>query len=431
MSQHTRIDNNESEIHTSKIPPDDPRLTITKKGRQLKKNRVWGILVGLSGIILLGITMTVLPNNTSVTKEQQVEAQDKIAINENPTIPNSITNAPDSIEAQPDIETTQIDDANVATDLNQTPPALKDEPPTYDQDPEYLAYLEDKQREQDNEQAQLDQASLEFQINMNTITQQHFNQKNSDHHIYGPDEERDLTDVLKKIQGQSNGSTPADDDYALQNQQNNKRQFLNQHTEMNHYLASQMQSSQSPYEVKAGSIIPLTLITGINSDLPGQIIGQVRENVFDTVTGNHLLIPQGSRLIASYDASVAFGQERVLVCWNRLIRPDGSSLNLECAPGIDLAGYTGFQDQVDHHWMRLITGVVFSSVLSATATTSQDNNDEQSLSRLFAANIGQEVHNVGQQITQKNLNIQPTLKIRPGYSVNVFVHKDMILKPFE
>ena len=123
------------------------------------------------------------------------------------------------------------------------------------------------------------------------------------------------------------------------------------------YLSQSLASPRSPYEVKAGTIIPTSLITGINSDLPGQVIGQVRENVYDTVTGNHLLIPQGSRLLATYDSSVTFGQERVLVCWNRLIRPDGSSIPLECMPGVDLAGYAGFADQVDNHWWRIITGV--------------------------------------------------------------------------
>jgi type IV secretion system protein TrbI len=122
------------------------------------------------------------------------------------------------------------------------------------------------------------------------------------------------------------------------------------------YVQHSVSQPRSHYEVKAGTIIPTVLLTGLNSDLPGEVVGQVRENVYDTVTGNHLLIPQGSRLLARYDSMVAFGQERVLVCWNRLIRPDGTSVNLECMPGVDLAGYAGFADQVDHHWWRMPFG---------------------------------------------------------------------------
>jgi Bacterial conjugation TrbI-like protein/DNA topoisomerase len=120
------------------------------------------------------------------------------------------------------------------------------------------------------------------------------------------------------------------------------------------YLSQPVLMPRSPFEVKEGTIIPTTLLTGINSDLPGQIVGQVRENVYDTVSGAYLLIPQGSRLIAAYDSAVSFGQERVLVCWNRLIRPDGVSISLECMPGVDLAGSSGFSDEVNHHWWRIV-----------------------------------------------------------------------------
>ena len=142
------------------------------------------------------------------------------------------------------------------------------------------------------------------------------------------------------------------------NMQQHKNDFLARDGINNaSYLSQSLASPRSPYEVKAGTIIPTSLITGMNSDLPGQVIGQVRENVYDTVSGNYLLIPQGSRLLATYDSAVTFGQERVLVCWNRLIRPDGSSIPLECMPGVDLSGQAGFADQVDNHWWRIITGV--------------------------------------------------------------------------
>jgi type IV secretion system protein VirB10 len=198
------------------------------------------------------------------------------------------------------------------------------------------------------------------------------------------------------------------------------------------YLSQPVLMPRSPFEVKAGTIIPTTLLTGINSDLPGQIVGQVRENVYDTVSGAYLLIPQGSRLIAAYDSAVSFGQERVLVCWNRLIRPDGVSISLECMPGVDLAGSSGFSDEVNHHWWRIVTGVALGTLLSATADRAAGNVTGYSptVPQLWAANAGGAVNQAATQITQKNLAIQPTITIRPGYSVNVLVSKDIVIQPY-
>jgi type IV secretion system protein VirB10 len=198
------------------------------------------------------------------------------------------------------------------------------------------------------------------------------------------------------------------------------------------YLSQPVLMPRSPFEVKAGTIIPTTLLTGINSDLPGQIVGQVRENVYDTVSGAYLLIPQGSRLIAAYDSAVSFGQERVLVCWNRLIRTDGVSISLECMPGVDLAGSSGFSDEVNHHWWRIVTGVALGTLLSATADRAAGNVTGYSptVPQLWAANAGGAVNQAATQITQKNLAIQPTITIRPGYSVNVLVSKDIVIQPY-
>ena len=217
------------------------------------------------------------------------------------------------------------------------------------------------------------------------------------------------------------------------NMQQHKNDFLSRDGINNaSYLSQSLAAPRSPYEVKAGTIIPTSLITGMNSDLPGQVVGQVRENVYDTVSGNYLLIPQGSRLLATYDSAVTFGQERVLVCWNRLIRPDGSSIPLECMPGVDLSGQAGFADQVDNHWFRIITGVALGTLVSATAQRSQGDVSgyNPTVPQLWAANAGGAVNQAGQAITQKNLAIQPTIKIRPGFSVNVIVTKDIVLAPY-
>jgi type IV secretion system protein VirB10 len=198
------------------------------------------------------------------------------------------------------------------------------------------------------------------------------------------------------------------------------------------YLNQPVVMPRSPFEVKAGTIIPTTLLTPINSDLPGTIIGQVRENVYDTVSGNYLIIPQGSKLLATYDSAVSYGQERVLLCWNRIIRPDGISISLECMPGADLAGASGIADEVNHHWWRIITGVALGTLLSATAERAAGNPTgyQPTIAQGWAANAGGAVNTAGQQITQKNLAIQPTITVRAGYSVNVIVTKDIVIPPY-
>jgi type IV secretion system protein VirB10 len=198
------------------------------------------------------------------------------------------------------------------------------------------------------------------------------------------------------------------------------------------YLEKQVSGPRSPFEVKAGSVIPTVLITGINSDLPGQVVAQVRENVYDTVTGNYLLIPQGSRLLAAYDSMVSWGQQRVLVCWNRLIRPDGSSITLDCMPGTDLGGYSGFSDEVDNHWWRIVGGAVVSSFLAATAQRSQGNvtGYQPTFPQVWATGAAGSINESGQQLTAKNLQIQPTIRVRPGFSVNVLVTRDIVIAPY-
>ena len=217
------------------------------------------------------------------------------------------------------------------------------------------------------------------------------------------------------------------------NLQQHKSDFLSRDgVNTSTYLPQPVVMPRSPFEIKAGTIIPATLLTAIDSDLPGQIIGQVRESVYDTVSGNYLLIPQGSKLLATYDSAVAYGQERVLFCWNRLVRPDGVSISLECMPGADLAGSSGVSDDVNHHWWRIITGVALGTLLSATADRAAGNvtGYQPTVGQLWATNAGGAINQAGQQITQKNLAIQPTITVRAGYSVNVIVSKDIVFPPY-
>ncbi|MCP3908443.1 MAG: conjugal transfer protein TrbI, partial [Oceanicoccus sp.] len=188
------------------------------------------------------------------------------------------------------------------------------------------------------------------------------------------------------------------------------------------------------FEIRAGFVIPAMLISGIQSDLPGQIIAQISQNVYDTPTGRHMLLPQGSRLVGSYSADVQFGQSRVLVAWQRIIFPDGKALDLGEMPGADGAGYAGFNDQVNDHYFRMFASAVLMSVVTAGITLSQDtdtgsdNNDARSVNQVMAESLGEQLGQVTSQVIAKNLNVSPTLTIRPGYRFNVLVTRDLTFK---
>lgn len=184
--------------------------------------------------------------------------------------------------------------------------------------------------------------------------------------------------------------------------------------------------SASPWTIHAGSIIAASLITGLNSDLPGLVTAQVTENVYDSVTGRSLLIPQGSRLIGSYDSVVAFGQSRALVVWQRIILPDGSSIRIDNVPATDTQGYAGLTDRIDRHTWQLLKGVVLSTLLGV-GTELSFGNTESDLVRAIRESAQQSGARAGDQIVTRNLNIQPTLRVRPGWPLRVVVHKDVVL----
>jgi len=217
-----------------------------------------------------------------------------------------------------------------------------------------------------------------------------------------------------------------------QNGQDHKQAFVDRTVDREIYASGRLQTPRSPYQVMAGTVIPAALVTGINSDLPGEIIASVTQNVYDTVTGQSLLIPQGSRLLGQYDSQIAYGQRRVLMAWTRLIRPDGSSLVLDRLPGADAAGQAGVEDKVDWHWGRIFAGAALSTLLGINAELAAANRDQAAGSVVVAThNSTQDTMNqVGEQITRKNLNIQPTLTVRPGVEITVIVQKDLMLKPW-
>jgi type IV secretion system protein TrbI len=180
---------------------------------------------------------------------------------------------------------------------------------------------------------------------------------------------------------------------------------------------------------EVGGTISGALITGIRSDLPGEITAQISENVYDTPTGKYLLIPQGARLIGQYDSQIAFGQSRVLLVWTRLIMPNGKSIVLERQPGGDTAGYSGLEDEVDNHWGVLFKAALLSTLLSVGSEAGTSNN-ENSLVQAIRQGASQGVNQVGQRVVSRNLDIQPTLTIRPGFPVRVIVNRDLLLAPY-
>lgn len=212
------------------------------------------------------------------------------------------------------------------------------------------------------------------------------------------------------------------------NRQDDKRAFLEKTSNARWELTDRLHALKSPYTIFAGSVIPGVLITGINSDLPGEIEGQISENVYDTVSGRFLILPQGTKIIGAYDSRISYGQSRVLVVWTRLIRPDGSSLDLEGMPGVDLSGFAGLTGRVDRHLSRLLGAVVLGSLIQA-GTSAGSNYTDPSFGDRVRQGAGQGVNEATQQIVRKELQLQPTIVVVPGSRFTVFTTKDIAIQP--
>jgi len=214
-----------------------------------------------------------------------------------------------------------------------------------------------------------------------------------------------------------------------QNDQQRKNDFLNQAEARSIYNDHALQTPVSPYEVLAGTVISASLLTGLDSDLPGLVTAQVTEAVRDSVSGRTVLIPQGSRLIGSYDSVIAFGQSRALVVWQRIVMPDGSSIQIDNLPATDAAGYAGLEDEVDYHTWTLLKGIAMSTLLGV-GTQFTFGSGQSNLVQAIQQSTQQSANQAGQRIVEKDLNIQPTLKVRPGWPLRIVVHRDLILRPY-
>lgn len=218
-----------------------------------------------------------------------------------------------------------------------------------------------------------------------------------------------------------------------QNKIKEKKDFLKgtNEEEVDIYNQHRIVSPMSEYQVNAGSIIPGIFVTGVKSTLPGRMIGQVREDVYDSVTGNYLLIPKGARLLGIYDSNVTFGQDRVMIIWERILFPSGKSVKLDRFAGTDLSGYAGVTGKVNNHYGKLLTSVVLSSIIGAGTAIVDDDDDDDDWKSEAGRGAGEQIINIGTKFADRIMNISPEITIAPGQKFNIIVNSDMILEPIE
>jgi len=229
----------------------------------------------------------------------------------------------------------------------------------------------------------------------------------------------------------TNGPAPGDTVAATTDLtgQDRKLAFLNGGADRRTVSGDRVAAPASPYVLQAGAVIPAALLTGLRSDLPGQVAAQVTEDVYDSPTGRVRLIPQGARLIGQYDAQIAFGQSRALLVWNRLILPNGRSIVLERQPGTDAEGYAGLEDEVDNHWGTLFKAAILSTLLSIGAEAGTSGSEDE-LIQAIRRGGSNSANQIGQRIVARSLNVQPTITIRPGFPVRVLVTRDLVLEAY-
>jgi len=233
--------------------------------------------------------------------------------------------------------------------------------------------------------------------------------------------------------GPASTAAQSADPTTVQNRQDLKEEFLSKAGSTETRNSGSLQMPASPYQVMAGTVIAAALVTGIKSDLPGDVIATVTEPVYDTATGKYVLIPQGSRLLGKYNSQVSYGQSRVQVVWNRVILPDTSSFQLDKLVGTDPAGYAGLEDGVDWHWDRVFAGAALTTLLGigAELTAPENRNGGDRVIIAGRDSLKDSVNQVGQEMTRRNMNMQPTLTERPGLPVRVIVNRDLVLRPYQ
>jgi len=406
--------------HHSKIAPDDPRLRVRPvSGRTLKKGPAVALVVALAGTLAVSLIAALLPSSKPTAQKADEPAPTTAAT---PIVPEVIRNAPEPLP------------------LRRPPPATDRLPvmalPGESARRASLALESGDEGPQDRLPQEPDSRFSRRSVPAGRDLRAEQDLRARGAGILFQEARTPPAIAPPAASGASSLPPTAYADRTATsveldpNYQGRKNAFLGG---SGNHEPLRLEHPQSPYEVFAGTIIPAVLITAINSDLPGPVVGQVRENVYDTVSGNYLLIPQGSRLLAHYDSMVAWGQERVLVCWNRLLFPNGDSMPLECMPAADLQGAAGLTDQVDEHWGRILKAVAVASLLSATTQYVAGNTEgyNPTVPQAWAHGAAGSVNQAGQQLTSRNMLVQPTIRVREGFSVNVMVTKDLVLpKPY-
>jgi type IV secretion system protein VirB10 len=381
----------ELDPHAPKLSPDDPRLHLARpRARTLRTGPIAVLIVCLAVAAMLAVALAFQP-----TPSKSKAAAEPSGSPAAPTIPDAIRNAEEK-HARP----------------LATKEAARPEPVARAATADDGAWRAERE---------LDQKARGAAIFFESA---------------GGGNDRDLPETPRAEPGASESPAPnatASPAGLDPNLQDRKNAFVDgKGAGKGDFLEAAVQHPKSPYEIQAGTILPAVLITAISSDLPGPVVAQVREQVYDSVAGQYLLVPQGSRLLARYDSMVAWGQERVLVCWNRLILPNGDSIDLGCMPAADLQGAAGLSDGVDEHWWRILKGATVATLLSTGTAFAAGNTTgyNPTVGQLAARNASGEIGSVGQELTRSDLMIQPTLTVRPGFSVNVVVTKDIVLSPY-
>ncbi len=413
-----------------KLPPETALVRNRAQPRRLRKNVIIGLIAVLCGVIMLAFVIGIL-RNPIMPAEQESKAP---AVADATNVPGFVKTGPKSygdVAEVPALGPAMQGDlaaAGLAAPVD-SPMELSEKPKELSEEERLLA--------QEWQQVLDSPIELPVSIDFKKLESRGADNGQSAINPNGIDGAAaslaKLTPALAgALSGYGPGAGASSSDVA--GHQGKKLEFLKKSPNSgdDFYVKSEVQSPRSPYEVKSGAVIPCTLITGINSDLPGSITCHVRQNVFDTVTGNFLMMPQGTKVIGEYDAQVVFGQRRVLVIWHRLIMPNGNSLDLEGMAGVDMSGYSGYADRVNNHWGRLATAVVLSSVFSvAPVAAAGDDDFNRSTQNELARNLGAKTKDAGEQIIERELTVQPTITIRPGLAINIFVKKDLILSPYK
>jgi len=414
--------------HASKISPEDPRLRLpAKRIRRLRRGPAFAALAGV--MLLLFVSVAVATTNTQ-RKARTSNEDDLSKALRQPSLPPDLLKAPDYVPADPaPAQPLAAEDGAAKSEpakrgLLPLPTAAPTASGTgrVDKGAYSAAALEHKRIEEfwqarragifvdarDTDRAQPSGPTPPPPSELSVAASGEL--------------ARAGMPLRHELAGE--GVDPTVDTLGVDpNMQGHKESFLRSRSKGDGYLHTRLQRPRSPYEIKAGWIIPAVLETGINSDLPGPVFARVREDVYDTVTGQYLLIPQNSTLVAAYDSRVAWGQERALMCFRELILPNGNSLNLDCMPAADLAGAAGLTDEVDEHWWRLVKGASISALLSAATTAAAGSTAgyQPTIPQQFARGAASDIGRAGDHITRRNLMVQPTITIRPGWSLNLMV----------